>query len=43
VWTAAASGLRFGQLAGLSVDHVNLDRSELRVSRAPNDIRGLLF
>jgi integrase len=37
VWTAAASGLRFEELAGLSVDHVNLDRSELRVShpRAP--------
>ena len=41
VWTAAASGLRFGELAGLSVDHVNLDRSELRVSRALNDIKGV--
>src|SRR5215203_994673 len=40
VWTAAASGLRFGELTGLSVGHVNLDRSELRVSRALNDIRG---
>ena len=27
VWTAVASGLRFGELAGLSVDHVDLDRS----------------
>ncbi len=41
VWTAAASGLRFGELAGLSVDHVNLDRSELRGSRALNDIKGV--
>ena len=41
VWTAAASGLRFGELAGLSVDHVNLNRSELRVSRALNDIKGV--
>jgi integrase len=39
VGTAAASGLRFGELAGLSVDHDNLDRSDLRVSRAPNDIK----
>jgi integrase len=41
VWTAAASGLRFGELAGLSVGHVNLDRSELRVSRALKDIKGV--
>jgi integrase len=41
VWTAAASGLRFGELAGLSVDHVNVDRSELRVSQALNDIKGV--
>ncbi len=40
VWTAAASGLRFGELTGLSVDRVKLDRSELRVSRALNDIKG---
>ncbi len=40
VWTAAASGLRFGELAGLAVDHVDLDRSELRVDRALNDIKG---
>ena len=40
VWTAAASGLRFGELAGLSIGHVDLDRSELRVSRALNDIQG---
>jgi len=36
VWTAAASGLRFGEQAGLSVDDVNVDPSELRVSRALN-------
>lgn len=41
VWTAAASGLRFGELAGLSIDRVNLDISELRVSRALNDIKGV--
>jgi integrase len=41
VWTAAASGLRFGELAGLSVGHVNLDRSEPRVSGALNDIKGV--
>lgn len=41
VWTAATSGLRFGELAGLSVDHVNLNRSELRVSCALNDIKGV--
>ncbi len=31
VWTAAASGLRFGELAGLTIEHVNLERRELRV------------
>ncbi len=41
VWTVAASGLRFGELAGLSVDHVNVDRSKLCVSRALNDIKGV--
>jgi integrase len=33
VWTAAASGLRFGELSGLTVRHVDFDRSELRVSQ----------
>jgi len=40
VWTAAASGLRFGELAGLTVDHCDLDRQELRVMQALNDIKG---
>lgn len=39
VWTAAASGLRFGELAGLTIEHVNLDRRELRVTQALHDIR----
>jgi len=34
VWTAAASGLRFGELSGLTIRHLDLDRSELRVSQA---------
>lgn len=33
VWTAAASGLRFGELTGLEIRHVDIDRSELRVSQ----------
>lgn len=33
VWTAAASGLRFGELSGLTIRHLDLDRSELRVSQ----------
>ncbi len=40
VWTAAASGLRFGELTGLTVDHVDLDRCELRVSRSLSVERG---
>jgi len=40
VWTAAASGLRFGELAGLTIEHVNLDRRELRVMQALHDIKG---
>jgi integrase len=34
VWTAAASGLRFGELSGLELRHVDVDRSELRVDQA---------
>ena len=40
VWTAAASGLRFGELAGLTIGHVNLERRELRVMQALHDIKG---
>ena len=40
VWTAAASGLRFGELAGLTIEHVNLERRELRVMQALHDIKG---
>ncbi|MDH4074880.1 MAG: site-specific integrase [Acidimicrobiia bacterium] len=40
VWTAAASGLRFGELTGLTVEHVNLERRELRVIQALHDIKG---
>ena len=40
VWTAAASGLRFGELAGLTIEHVNLERRELRVTQALHDIKG---
>ena len=41
VWTAAASGLRFGELAGLTIDHVDLERSPSCACRsALNDIKG---
>ncbi len=40
VWTAAASGLRFGELAGLTIEHVDLERRELRVIQALHDIKG---
>ena len=40
VWTAAASGLRFGELAGLTLEHVDLERRELRVIQALHDIKG---
>jgi integrase len=40
VWTAAASGLRFGELAGLTLEYVNLERRELRVIQALHDIKG---
>ena len=34
VWTAAASGLRFGELSGLEIRHLDADRSEVRVDQA---------
>jgi len=34
VWTAAASGLRFGELTGLTVGHIDLGKSEIRVSQS---------
>lgn len=34
VWTAAASGLRFGELSGLTVEHIDTDESALRVEQA---------
>jgi uncharacterized protein YaiL (DUF2058 family) len=40
VWAAAGSGVRFGELVGLTMDHVSLDRCELRVSRAVSLERG---
>jgi integrase len=40
VWTAAASGLRFGELAGLTIEHVNLKRRELRVMQALHYVKG---
>jgi len=40
VWTAAAGGLRFGELAGLTLEHVDLQRRELRVTQALHDIKG---
>ncbi len=40
VWTAAASGLRFGELSGLTVRHVDIERSEIRVSQSLSYERG---
>jgi integrase len=40
VWTAAASGLRFGELAGLQRRHVDLDRSQLRVEQSLSFVAG---
>ncbi len=34
VWVAAASGLRFGELSGLTPRHVDLDARTLRVEQA---------
>lgn len=41
IWTAAASGLRFGELAGLTLRHFDVERSELRVDQALSYTRGL--
>lgn len=40
VWTAAASGLPFGELSGLERRHIDLDRHELRVEQALGFARG---
>ena len=40
VWAAAASGLRFGELSGLTVRHVDIERSEIRVSQSLSYERG---
>lgn len=34
VWTAAGSGLRFGELAGLTVKHVDLDTGRIRLDQS---------
>jgi integrase len=34
VWTAAVSGLRFGELTGLTIGHIDLEESEIRVSQS---------
>jgi integrase len=34
VWTAATSGLRFGELSGLTIGHIDLEQSEIRVSQS---------
>ena len=39
MWTAATSGLRFGELTGLSRRHVDLSAPSLRVERALADIK----
>jgi integrase len=40
VWTAATSGLRFGELSGLTVGHLGLEESEIRVSQSLTFQRG---
>ena len=40
VWTAATSGLRFGELTGLTRRHVDLGAPTLRVEQALADIKG---
>jgi integrase len=40
VWTAATSGLRFGELTGLTRRHVDLRAPSLRVEQALADIQG---
>jgi len=40
IWTAAASGLRFGELTGLTRRHVDLDAATLQVDQALTTERG---
>ncbi|MGE0877326.1 MAG: tyrosine-type recombinase/integrase [Acidimicrobiia bacterium] len=40
VWTAALSGLRFGELTGLARRHVDLDRRVIDVERALGFVKG---
>jgi integrase len=40
VWTAAVSGLRFGELTGLDRQRVNLDTGDIRVDRALGFVKG---
>jgi integrase len=34
VWTAAASGLRFGELTGLTIGHIDLEESAIQVAQS---------
>ena len=34
VWTAASSGLGFGELSGLTDGHVDIEHSEIRISQS---------
>jgi integrase len=40
VWTAAISGLRFGELAGLSLHDIDLDVGTIRIDRALGFVKG---
>jgi integrase len=40
VWTAAVSGLRFGELTGLDRRRINLDTGDIRVDRALGFVKG---
>ncbi len=40
VWTAAASGLRFGEPSGLTVGKFDVERSSITVSQALSSGRG---
>ncbi len=40
VWTAASSGLRFGELSGLTLNHVDLDAARVRVDQSLTFIAG---
>jgi len=41
VWTAASSGLRFGELTGLTLKHVDLDAARIRVDQSLAFIAGI--